>query len=94
MTAHKIVRSSLSGSQQECSELFAHCSLAESLARDEAIIRTFVRMRSLTSVHRELAAKVLGHEGKLVKNDRALRDVCQAVRQLMKVSSPGPRSVE
>ena len=53
-------------------------------------MRTFVRMRSLTSVHRELAAKVLEHEGKLVKHDRALREVFQAIRQLMDVP-PGPK---
>jgi hypothetical protein len=53
-----------------------------------AIMRTFVRLRSLTSVHRELAAKVLEHEGKLIKHDRALQSVFDAIRQLMDVPPP------
>jgi len=53
-----------------------------------AVMRAFVRMRSLTSVHRELAVKVLEHEGKLIKHDRALQEVFDAIRQLMDVPPP------
>jgi hypothetical protein len=56
-----------------------------------AIMRTFVRLRSLTSAHRELASKVLEHEGKLIKHDRALREVFDAIRQLMDVPPPTPK---
>ena len=56
-----------------------------------AIMRTFVRIRALSAVHRELAAKVIEHEGKLIKHDRALREVFDAIRQLMDVPLPNPK---
>ena len=55
-----------------------------------AIMRTFVRIRTLSSAHRELASKALEHEGKLIKHDRSPREVFEAIRQLMDVP-PSPK---
>jgi hypothetical protein len=54
-----------------------------------AIIRTFVRIRSLAGEHRHLVRKIIEHEGKLVRHDRALKEVFDAMRRLME-PPPGP----
>jgi hypothetical protein len=56
-----------------------------------AVMRAFVRMRLMLSVHKELAQKVIELEAKYSKHDRALKDVFEAIRQLMEPPS-NPRN--
>ncbi len=48
-----------------------------------AVMRAFVKMRSILGVHKELAQKVLELEGKYSRHDRALREVFEVIRHLM-----------
>jgi hypothetical protein len=48
-----------------------------------AVMRAFVRMRSLLAVHKELAQKIVELEAKSYRHDRALREVFEAIRHLM-----------
>ncbi len=52
------------------------------------IMRAFVRMRALTSTHLELALKVLEHEAKLIRHDRTLVEIFDAIRQLREIPPP------
>ena len=48
-----------------------------------AIMRAFVRMRSMISLHKELARKIIDLETKYARHDRALGEVFEAIRHLM-----------
>jgi hypothetical protein len=48
-----------------------------------AIMRTFVRMRLIIPANKELLRKVIELETRVIKHDRALGEVFDAIRQLM-----------
>jgi len=47
-----------------------------------AVMRAFVRMRSLLSLHKELAQKIIELDVKYSRHDRALKEVFDAIRHL------------
>ena len=47
------------------------------------VVRAFVKLRQLTLVHKELAAKLEQLEKKVGGHDKALRQLVMAIRQLM-----------
>lgn len=47
------------------------------------VVRTFVKLRQLALTHKDLAAKLNELERKVTGHDDALRQVVQAIRQLM-----------
>ena len=52
-----------------------------------AIMRAFVKLRQILSAHKKLAHKLDELERKIEKHDEAIKDIFQAIRQLM--SPPG-----
>jgi len=48
------------------------------------IIKTFVKLRQIISTHRELACKLDELERKIEKHDADIKDIFEAIRQLMK----------
>jgi hypothetical protein len=69
--------------QEGVSMLSAVLSSERAVEVSIGIMRVFVRMRSMLSLHRELAQKVIELEAKYSRHDRALREVFEAIRQLM-----------
>ena len=53
-----------------------------------AIIRAFVRLRQLLSTHKELALKLGELERKLGAHDSQIRNLFEAIRQLMSPAAP------
>jgi len=49
------------------------------------IVKTFVKLREIMSVHKELAYKLRELETKIEKHDSDIRDIFEAIRQLMGV---------
>jgi phage regulator Rha-like protein len=49
------------------------------------IVKTFVRLREIISVHKGLAYKLKELERKIEKHDADIRDIFEAIRQLMRV---------
>lgn len=47
------------------------------------IMRAFVKLRKIISTHKELAGKLAELERKIAKHDEHIRDIFQAIRQLM-----------
>lgn len=70
--------------------------LASVLNSDQAVdvsifvVRAFVQLREMLSVHKELAAKFNELERKLSSHDQAIAGLINAIRQLM--SSPEPKN--
>lgn len=56
-----------------------------------AIMRAFVRMRTMLSANREQLRKLMEIEAKVLKHDRALSEVFDAIRQLMDIPLPSPK---
>jgi hypothetical protein len=56
-----------------------------------AIIRAFVRLRQLVSTHKELALKLGELEKKLGAHDSQIRNLFEAIRQLMTPPAPEPK---
>jgi phage regulator Rha-like protein len=50
-----------------------------------AIMRAFVKLRRILSTHKELASKLKELEGKIEEHDRDIKDIFEAIRQLMRV---------
>ena len=48
-----------------------------------AIMRTFVRLKTVLSTHKELAHKLKELEGKIEKHDDDIKSIFDAIRQLM-----------
>lgn len=48
-----------------------------------AIMRAFVKLRQILSTHKELAHKLAELEKKIEKHDQAIKDIFQAIHQLM-----------
>ncbi len=55
----------------------------QAIAVNIAIIRAFVKLRETLAAHQELAAKLNELEHKLEVHDEAIRDILEAIRQLM-----------
>jgi len=53
------------------------------------IIKTFVRLRQMLSLHKELADKLAKLEHKIEKHDETIKDIIEALRKLM-VTPPLP----
>jgi hypothetical protein len=49
------------------------------------IVKTFVRLREIMSVHKEFAYKLKELERKIEKHDADIKDIFEAIRQLMRV---------
>ena len=49
------------------------------------IVKTFVKLREIMSVHKELSFKLKELEGKIEGHDADIRDIFEAIRQLMKL---------
>ena len=49
------------------------------------VVRAFVRLRGLLSVHKDLARKLQALERKLTSHDRAIADIITTIRQMMMV---------
>lgn len=49
------------------------------------IVKTFVKLRELTYIHREFAYKLRELEGRLEGHDKDIKDIFEAIRQLMGV---------
>jgi phage regulator Rha-like protein len=47
------------------------------------IVKTFVKLREIISTHKELAYKLCELERKIEKHDTEIRDISEAIRQLM-----------
>ncbi len=47
------------------------------------VMRAFVKLRKIISTHKELAGKLAELERKIAKHDEHIRDIFQAIRQLM-----------
>ena len=47
------------------------------------VIRAFVRLRQMLSIHKEIAAKFSELERKVSRHDKAIRSIVTAIRQLM-----------
>lgn len=52
------------------------------------VVRAFVRLRQLTASNQRLAAKLAQLEHKLDDHDAAIRDILDAIRQLMLPPDP------
>ena len=48
-----------------------------------AVIRAFVKLRQILSTHKELAYKLKELERKIEKHDKEIKDIFEAIRQLM-----------
>ncbi len=55
----------------------------QAIAVNIAIMRAFVKLRETLAAHQELAAKLNALEHKLEVHDEAIRDILEAIRQLM-----------
>jgi phage regulator Rha-like protein len=49
------------------------------------IVKTFVKLREMMSVHKELAYKLKELETKIEKRDTDIKDIFEAIRQMMRV---------
>ena len=56
-----------------------------------AIMRAFVRMRTMLSANREQLRKLMEIEAKVLRHDRALADVFDAIRRLMEIPPSSPK---
>jgi hypothetical protein len=58
-----------------------------------AIMRTFVRLKTVLSTHKELAHKLKELEGKIEKHDEDIKSIFEAIRQLMAPPPTKPRVI-
>ena len=58
-----------------------------------AIMRAFVKLREILSLHKELAVKLKELEGKVEGNSRAIHDVFEAIRRLMTEEAKPRKSI-
>jgi len=57
------------------------------------LVRAFVHLRELLSTHRDLAAKLTELERKLAGHDHAIRNLFEAIRQLLETPAPAPKEM-
>ena len=58
-----------------------------------AIMRAFVKLRQILSNHKELAYKLKELERKIEKHDTEIKDIFEAIRQLMRPSEEPKRKI-
>lgn len=57
------------------------------------VIKTFIKLRELISVHKELMQKLIQLEQKIEKHDEEIRTIFDAIRQLMAPAEPKRRPI-
>jgi hypothetical protein len=58
-----------------------------------AIMRAFVKLRRILSTHKDLLHKLKELERKIEKHDADIKDIFEAIRQLMKPSEKPKRRI-
>lgn len=58
-----------------------------------AIMRAFVRLREVLSLHKDLAHKLAELERKIENHDESIRSLFEAIRQLMTPPEPPRREI-
>jgi len=64
---------------------------ARAVQANIAIMRAFVKMRTTLSANREQLRKLMEIEAKVLRHDRDLAAVFDAIRQLMDIPPPNPK---